>query len=577
MGHLSRTQHTPNADPSRTAQNEWLVDPGPDLGAAIDRVIDRAGIDGIRKDAVIANDILMSVSPEWFRPDNPEGRGTWRPERLKAFKAEAEAMLRETFGPRLVGAVLHLDEATPHIQAIVVPVMPGKEDRKKLRLSSKDMFGPKGLTTLQQRWEDRMVEHGVGRRLKGSRARHTTLREYYGALEETRSQKLAPKLKLSDPPVRGRFESTEKHKEKVDQWKRDQRKALKAELQPLAKQAAMGRLYDAERRAGQEMRGKLSETQLTLNKTFEELDLAKEQIAALRQSPLNEVAIALDYTGEIGPKENAIDLVKRVGGLDYKQSVAWLAQRFGPDFTATAAREKALEEAQEAAQERPVLTPADKTKRRLVSQQLRALGAPEYRVTVMREKDGKQIGFNLGKDADGGPERFFKPVEVEWLIPRLTAENARGGNIYVTPIDKAARHVLIDDLTGANLEHLRNRGYSPANVLESSPGSFQAILKIPAKLDKDATNEWFKDLNRELGDPKITGLRHPFRLAGFQNAKPKHREADNGRLPFVKLVEAVNRICGHATAQVRAYIDRMKPDLDAKGPEARPGPPGGGA
>ena len=122
--HLARTRPTPGAEPSRTKQNVWLVGSA-DLATSIADVMRKAGIDQtkLRKDAVVANDILLTVSPEWFRPDDPEAYGTWNDARLESFKAEAQAMLKKTFGARVVAAVLHLDEATPHIQAVIVPVM----------------------------------------------------------------------------------------------------------------------------------------------------------------------------------------------------------------------------------------------------------------------------------------------------------------------------------------------------------------------------------------------------------------------------------------------------------------------
>lgn len=556
QAHLSRSRPTPNADPARTGRNVWLVDPKGDLSQAIDDVTRKAGIDPAsrRSDAVVANDVLLTISPEWFRPDDPERSGTWRPERLKAFRAEAEAFLKETFGVRLVAAVLHLDEATPHVQAVVVPIMPGKSDRSQLRLSSKDMFNPKGLTALQQRWEDRMRPHGVGPRTKGSRARHTTLREYYGALEATRASDRRPTIKISEPPQKGLFQGSESHRREVEDWKRAEAKRLKDELRPLARDASRGRLYDAERRSGVELRAALADKAEKLGQAYEQMGLDDAEIRKLRNTPINDVAAALGHTGPIGPKENAIDLVKRVGELEYRPAVAWLAQRFGPEVAATAVREDALRAAERDVSAKAVLTKAERTKVRLVGQQLDALAAPAYRITVMTDRDGSQVGQNLGKSEDG--ERFFSRNEVINLIPDLTVANARGGNIFVTPIEDGTHHVLIDDLEASGIESLTGRGYTPATVVESSPGSFQAVLKVPAaSTDKADVNSWFKDLNRDLGDPKITGLRHPFRLVGFENRKAKH-EQDDGRFPFVRLVTAVNRICGRAVEVVQGYAQK---------------------
>ena len=203
MGHLARSRPTPNADAQRTPSNKWIVgQKDMDLSAAIDAVHQRYGVTP-RADSTVANDVLLTISPDFFR-DDPNAHGTWREDRLKVFEAEATALLRKTFGSRLVAAVLHLDEATPHIQAVVVPVLPHKTEKGAYRLSGKDMFGPGALHALQQSWEDRLTPHGVSPRQIGSKARHVTLREYYGAVEEFADHDPRKTIKLESPPGPGK-------------------------------------------------------------------------------------------------------------------------------------------------------------------------------------------------------------------------------------------------------------------------------------------------------------------------------------------------------------------------------------
>lgn len=571
QGHLARSRPTPNADPARSALNRWLIGSADqDLGESIATLMKKAGLDPdhLRSDAVMANDVLLSVSPEWFRPDDHEAHGTWNDARLTAFQAEATALLKRTFGPRVVSAVLHLDEATPHIQAVVVPVLRKRGGEEGMRLSSRDMFDPERLASLQQDWEDRLRPHGVGPRTKGSRATHTTLREYYGSLAAFESEDSRVDLQISDPPPRGILEPPTAHKERVGEWRKAENKRLRDELRPLAVAASRGRLYDAERRRTAELRGELATaaadlgtTRLAMVEAQDEATRSKAEVARLRATPINAVAAALGFSGAIGPKENSIDLVKRAGGLDYAQAVTWLAQRFDVEMAATAVREKALPAALAALDADPVLTKGERVKTRLVTRQLDALAAPGYRLTIMSDHDGKRVGRNLGKAKDG-TETLFDKAAVLNLIPRLTAENARGGNVFITPIDPAVYHVLADDLTADGLADLERRGYAPALVLETSTGNHQAVLKVPlSAAPKADANEWFKDLNRDLGDQHITGLIHPFRLAGFENRKDKHQAAD-GRYPFVGLVQAVNRLCNRATDLVKAYAERRQGEAE---------------
>lgn len=565
-GHNRRTSDCPTCDPSRTHLNQRLIGDDLPFKEAIDRVMSRAGIDPSkrRKDATIANDLMISISPEWFRPDDPSAIGTWDEDRLRVFVAEAQAMAVKTFGPRIVSMDLHLDEATPHIHLVVVPIMPAGVDadtgKKSWRLSGKDMFNPEALQGLQQAWEDRMIRHGVGERLKGSRARHTTLREYYGALEETAKTDRRHTVSIqSDPPRKGLLESTEQHQAKLMDWKKTEAKRIRKDLEPMAREASRGRLYENERLAASSLRGVLAEqTEELIDRSKRitdisiERDVTREEAARLRSTPLNEVAAELGFTGEIGPKENAIDLVKRVGEVEYRDAVAWLAQRFGPDAAAAAVRDETLPKLAALVEAAPVWTKAESTKRKLIERQLQALSAPAYRVTIMDERRGKSIGANAGKDYLD--QDLLSPEQVMAMIPTLARRNGQGGNIYITPVEPGFHFALVDDLDGPGLASLRQRGYAPATVTETSPGSFQAVLKVQGP--KEAANEWFKDLNRDLGDARITGLSHPFRLAGFENRKEKHQSPE-GRFPWVKLHEAVNRLCSRSMEVVAAYATRL--------------------
>jgi len=572
--HLARSRPTPNADPAKTALNRTLIGAADQsLDAAISAVMAKGRVDpaGLRKDAVRANDIMLSLSPDFFRPDDPEEHGAYDPARLAAFESAATEFLRKTFGGRVAKAVLHLDEATPHIHAVVVPLMPRLDaDGQKAgwRLASCDMFGPTALSALQQGWEDQVRPYGVEARTKGSTARHTTLKEFYGTLEAFRADRVVRPVQIGSPPPRGFLEGPTAHRERVDQWRKDEVKRLKAERKPLEVEASRGRLYEAERRASTALRGELGATGDEVGRLRESLadamttaDLDKAQIARLRSTPINEVAARLGVAGPIGAKENAIDLVKRAGGLGYAEALAWLHQQFGAETTATAAREYVEAHVAEIAA-RPVQTAAEKVKARAMTQQLDALAAPAYRVTIMAQHDGRKVAKNLGKGKgqDGG-EQLYSREDILAMIPQLTAENARGGNIFLTPIDAAAWHVLVDDLTADKLAEMRQQGYTPSTVLESSPGSFQMILKVPKRgMDEAAANEFFKDVNRSRGDQAITGLAHPFRIAAFQNRKAKHQDAE-GRFPYVRLVEASNRLCQRAMAVIRDYANRNVQDL----------------
>ena len=136
-----------------------------------------------------------------------------------------------------------------------------------------------------------------------------------------------------------------------------------------------------------------------------------------------------------------------------------------------------------------------------------AVGAERYRVTSikMREDGGKQTFILDKKD---GITRGFTPQEIEQRTPEMQRLQRRGENLYYTPLSDKKHHILIDDMSREKLERLIKDGYQPAAVLESSPGNYQAIITVP-KLgtphDRDVGNRLSDALNREYGDPKLSG------------------------------------------------------------------------
>jgi len=82
-------------------------------------------------------------------------------------------------------------------------------------------------------------------------------------------------------------------------------------------------------------------------------------------------------------------------------------------------------------------------------------------------------------------------------------------------------------------------GFSPAVVVQTSPGNFQAWLKHPEKLDKEMGTAAARALAERFGgDTGAADWRHFGRLSGFTNRKQKYCDPATGLHPFVKLVES---------------------------------------
>jgi hypothetical protein len=185
--HNYRLVDTPNADPERQANNQVLYGTT-DVEADVKSKIEAAGLDPakLRKNGVIAVELLYSASPEYFRQDG-QGYGEYDPVRLEEWKTATLAHLQKRWGSeRIANAVLHLDEATPHIQAVVVPL--DTTPRKKgsaIRLNAARWFdGSPKLQQRQDEYHEDVAHLGLERGVRGSKAKHQAVRRAYSEIAE---------------------------------------------------------------------------------------------------------------------------------------------------------------------------------------------------------------------------------------------------------------------------------------------------------------------------------------------------------------------------------------------------------
>lgn len=131
-----------------------------------------------RKDAVLAFEVFLGASPDWFATQSPEQVEAWALANVDWLKAR--------FGPNLMQVVLHTDEQTPHLHAYCHPVQADGS------LSYFKMLGsPKLLTELQTDYAAAMKPLGLRRGLKKSTATH----------EETAKWRAAQKVSITLPPI----------------------------------------------------------------------------------------------------------------------------------------------------------------------------------------------------------------------------------------------------------------------------------------------------------------------------------------------------------------------------------------
>jgi hypothetical protein len=213
------------------------------------------------------------------------------------------------------------------------------------------------------------------------------------------------------------------------------------------------------------------------------------------------------------------------------------------------------------ASDAPSLTPkpitaAVRAKIEAWSVQHRALGSPHYRLTLKSRRDDLP-SFNVGKGRGAeGAEQFYTASDVLGMIPYLSAQNLKGRDIYLTPIDAAHHYLVVDDMTPDTLDAMTKNGWKPALVQESSQGNRQAILKVPrvdGPHEQSVANALVVSLNREYGDPNFSGAIHPFRMAGFANKKPGRDNA------FTRIISAAGVICEKAKSALAGIRAAFKP------------------
>ncbi|GBQ31396.1 hypothetical protein AA12717_3750 [Gluconacetobacter sacchari DSM 12717] len=338
-------------------------------------------------------------------------------------------------------------------------------------------------------------------------------------------------------------------------------------------------------------------------------DLTPEEVARLRRLDPAGVHAALIAAGDLSisaplpkrvgdlrPADNAIDAVMWARKCDYNQSLGWLHENLGDDRT----HERNVGKGEMSRD----LFGSEAVINKLVKQQMDALGCSEARLTLMfkqadetiqanaetdtvtesdlenaasdrEDKPGKmktKFGYLVGKRTENGEkrEKFFNTKDIQNSVGLLRKKNSEGMNVLITPMDNHAFYVLIDDarpITGSDTElpvkSWIEAGYKPCLALQTSWNSHQIIFRVPKEpfrrqgvtsgtddqmFDRRGLNQFFTDLNQKHGDPRISGLRHGIRLAGYRNMKPKHARDVEGKawsveFPFIEITHAESVFC----------------------------------
>lgn len=519
--HTYRTRLTLNADPEKLALNKTGKGSKGDVLRDVRKRVEEVTTKP-RSNAVLALEFLLSASPEWF-----EGKSNAE---INEWANASTGWLKDVFGSKnVVHVVMHNDESTPHLVAYVVP-------EKDKRLNSKGYIGsPELMSNLQTSYAEAVSRFDLQRGLKGSKAQHTTVKDWYGHINKA-SEKLVEAPAPLDPPEVS-WMMPRARSDAVNAWRSGEKKVrqdlIKAAAKSVLEVSIANNKINELKDDNASLSSQLETMRDSLSQAYASLNLTKEEVSSLRRSNTTLIAQRLGYFGVIEKNENAIDFIKRVAGFDYQQTIAWLHAELGPVITGSiVARSSA-----QANEPRP-FTRVENIIKEQVSTQLDALDCDNYRLTLMSYDPSKKP-FLPGKRGKESTEIFYTKQDVIDAIPFLRTKNNQDMNILITPISDSY-YILLDD-SKLSLEELKDSGFKPCLVQSTSYDSTQAVFKVPSNLNKNYVLALFNELNKSLGDERITGLRHPFRLAGFRNLKPKHLR--DGLYPFVKIISAVNVMC----------------------------------
>lgn len=335
--HMTRAVPTPNADPRRAELNEILIgsdDPAADVRALLPEIDQRDENGHLlrRTNSVLAVEVLVTASPEWWAEATPAMREDWQRATLD--------WLAEAWGGRqnLAHMRMHGDETTPHLTGYVVPL------DERGALNCRAFIGERQQLRNQQTGYAEAVAHlGLQRGVPGSKAIHQAVSRYYGAL-------MAPEQTLQVPkPPHLVWSPEEWAAECSAQMLRDLTptlaRAKSADLERTGRKGAETtvRAQNAALEAAKTERAALAAKmrELDLHAVCDALALSWDAKDKVWRGETVKIGIGegpkagkwFDYRADRG-RGGAIDLAQHVLGRDFNDALAFLVDRFGPGAAA---------------------------------------------------------------------------------------------------------------------------------------------------------------------------------------------------------------------------------------------------
>ncbi|GLX85856.1 plasmid recombination enzyme [Thalassotalea loyana] len=185
--HNNRLKDVPNADPERHIKRLFGSS---NLTKDVRELMSKHDIDytKLRKNAVLCNHMVLSLSPEFFTKGELDYKDTFNKKSIDQFSKRAIKFLKEKYGNKLAHISIHLDESTPHIHAVVVPIY-FDDKAKKHKVAAKRFFDKPLLVKMQDEYYQAFKDLPfISKYTHGSNANHKDLKTFYGELEQTKEE-----------------------------------------------------------------------------------------------------------------------------------------------------------------------------------------------------------------------------------------------------------------------------------------------------------------------------------------------------------------------------------------------------
>ena len=543
--HMTRAAPTPNADPGRADLNRVFIgtdDPAADVAAILPApdAVDEQGRKRRRANSVVALEVLLTASPEWWAEATPEQQQEWLDRSTGWLVAE--------YGRENIAHLrLHADERTPHLTGFIVPLDPATG-----HLNARRWVGGAHRCAQQQTDYAAAVEPlGLVRGVEGSTAEHEAVKRHYGQIAR-------PVARLTiDRPPRVLMDP--------DGWAAEQAQSIARQAAPAFARASTA---ESDRTAKKAAEAQAEKERRKRERAETDLEAQKALSARLRALPLPEVLDALgfrpdprekgrwraegfnitvgegakaskwfDHAADTG-RGGAIDLVQHVLGTDFKGSLAWLADRFGPgaaaaDLTARL-RAQAVAQVKEAVAEREPFTPPPAAPEHWpgVREHLTTARAlPPAYIDRLHEKgdlyaDTRRNAVFVCRDPETG---HITGAELKGTVERpdgtrftgmAPGSRKDGGGFRVGDVFTATAVYLVESAIDAiSLFRLRQNAGERGHAVISTAGTRKTVPAFLAALGATVRRVCAFD-NDDAGDKAAHGLRR----AGWKREKPQGKD-----------------------------------------------------